>query len=78
MQYSEPSWAPLRALVGAELAHWFMWMCEVELADGVQVQAYKHISTRRYLHLANDCRAFLYTAGPIGDVPAGGGRPRLL
>jgi hypothetical protein len=61
-QYRKPIWAPLRDLVGHELAHWFMWMCEVELADGARVQAYKHVSTRRYLHLDAGGHAFTYTA----------------
>jgi hypothetical protein len=59
-QYDEPDWEPLRALVGMDLADWFMWMHEVELADGTSVHAYKHIATRRYFHLAHDGRAFAY------------------
>ena len=61
LQYAEPEWKPLEALVGLELAAWFMWMCSVQLADGAVVQAYKHAATRRYLHLAVDGRAFVYT-----------------
>jgi len=61
LQLDEPDWGPLVTLVGAELASWFMWMGAIALADGAVVQAYKHIDTRRYLHLAADGRAFVYT-----------------
>lgn len=37
-----------------------MWMFEVVLADGLIVQAYKHVETRGYLHLGSDGRAFVY------------------
>jgi len=60
LQYDEPEWEPLEALIGRELASWFMWMCSVRLEDGAVVQAYKHVATRRYLHLAGG-RAFVYT-----------------
>ncbi|MGI8731252.1 MAG: hypothetical protein ACR2LK_14960 [Solirubrobacteraceae bacterium] len=60
-QYDVPNWRPLVDLVGTVLADWFMWMCEIELADGSRVQAYKHISTRRYLHLDLQGCAFDYT-----------------
>jgi hypothetical protein len=53
-------WAPLIALVGLDLVDWFMAMHAVELLDGTVVRAYKHRSTRRYLHLAPDGRAFEY------------------
>jgi hypothetical protein len=33
-----------------------MWMFEVRLSDGTPLHAYKHIDTRRYLHLASDGR----------------------
>lgn len=62
-QYEEPDWEPLRELIGMELADWFMWMHEIELDDGATVHAYKHITTRRYFHLAVDGRAFTYTSG---------------
>jgi len=64
-QFDEPDWAPLRELVGMDLADWFMWMHEIELADATSVHAYKHVATRRYFHLAHDGRAFTY-------VPRGG------
>ena len=59
-QCETPCWAPLEAAVGLELASDFMWMYEVELADGRKVQAYKHIYTRRYVHLGADGDAFAY------------------
>jgi hypothetical protein len=55
-----PYWRPLIDLVGLELADWFMWMFAIDLADGARVHAYKHVATRRYLHLAHDGRAFVY------------------
>ena len=59
-QYERPVWQPLLDLVGDQLVEWFMWMHEVELADGTALHAYKHVSTRRYFHLSEDGRAFLY------------------
>lgn len=37
-----------------------MWMYEVELSDGSRLQAYKHIDTRRYIHLNSAGAAFAY------------------
>ena len=59
-QGDHPDWAPLLELAGPVLVRWFMWMHEVALADGTAVQAYKHVATRRYLHLAGPERAFVY------------------
>lgn len=58
-QWRRPNWRPVLELVG-ELSTWFMWMGEIELEDGTSVHAYKHRSTRRYLHLGVDGRAFDY------------------
>lgn len=60
-RYDEPNWWPLRELVGRRLADWFMWMGEIKLSDDTAVHAYKHIATRRYVHLGEDGRAFAYT-----------------
>lgn len=60
VQYERPYWAPLAHLLGEELPSWFMWMCEVELADQTRIHAYKHRTTRRYLHLDANGRAFHY------------------
>jgi hypothetical protein len=35
-------------------------LTEIRLADGTVVHAYKHVRTRRYLHLALDGRAYAY------------------
>ena len=37
-----------------------MWMSELRLDDGTRVDAYKHIDTRRYLHLSPSGQAFRY------------------
>jgi hypothetical protein len=55
-----PFWQPLEDLVGIDLADWFMWMSDIELEDETFLHAYKHIATRRYLHLHEDGRAFMY------------------
>ena len=56
VQHERPDWEPLaNALLG-----WFMWMHEVELADGRRVHAYKHRMSRRYLHVSSDETAFEY------------------
>lgn len=60
-QHDRPAWEPLVDLLGPDLAGWFMWMCEIKLGDGCGLHAYKHVATRRYLHLASDGRAFLYS-----------------
>jgi hypothetical protein len=60
LQYELPVWEPLLAVVGGYQAAWFMWMHEIELEDGTRVHAYKHVSTRCYMHLAGDGRAFAY------------------
>jgi hypothetical protein len=61
LQHDEPNWGPLEELVGRQLAPWFMWMHSVRLADDAVVHAYKHVSTRRYFHLAEDGRSFVYS-----------------
>ncbi|HEX7291828.1 MAG TPA: hypothetical protein VF250_11950 [Conexibacter sp.] len=63
VQIDTPDWAPLEAAIGPKLTGWFMWMHEIRLIGGPSVHAYKHIATRRYLHLAGDGRAFIY----LGD-----------
>lgn len=63
VQIDTPDWAPLEAAIGPDLAGGFMWMHEVRLIGGPSVHAYKHIATRRYLHLAGDGQAFAH----LGD-----------
>jgi hypothetical protein len=58
-----PHWRPLIDLVGEELVADFMWMLEILLEDDSMLQAYKHIPSRRYLHLHDDGgRAFVCVA----------------
>ncbi|HEV3130134.1 MAG TPA: hypothetical protein VGY32_14215 [Solirubrobacteraceae bacterium] len=61
VQVTQPNWDALRSLVDDELADRFMWMSEVELEDGTRLNAYKDHMSRRYLHLADDRRAFYFT-----------------
>lgn len=59
-QFDVPDWTPLEAVVGLETVERFMWMFEVRLDDGLSIHAYKHKTTRRYLHLTHHGRAFVY------------------
>jgi hypothetical protein len=52
VQAENPSWTSIEAALGTELSGWFMWMYELRLDDGTRVDAYKHVTTRRYLHLS--------------------------
>lgn len=58
VQAESPDWAPLEAALGDVIGEWFMWMHEIRLADGLRLHAYKHVTTRRYLHLASHGFAF--------------------
>lgn len=70
-QYERPTWQPLLDLLGDELVGDFMWMHEIELATGERVHAYKHIDTRRYIHLGEGGRAYLYLdGGEYRTIPA--------
>ena len=60
VQGDRPEWRPLIDLVGERVTGDFMWMFEVELADGRALHAYKHVDTRCYIHLALDGQAFVY------------------
>jgi hypothetical protein len=74
VQGGDPEWGPLLATVGEALVRDFMWMYEVELENGTEVQAYKHIDTRRYVHLDAAGRAYAYESPgryrsvPVADV----------
>jgi hypothetical protein len=46
----EPIWEPLLEVLPEDIDD-FMWMGEVVLTDGTQIQFYKHYWTRRYLLL---------------------------
>jgi hypothetical protein len=70
VQGHDPEWGPLLATVGEALVGDFMWMHEVELENGTEVQAYKHIDTRRYVHLDAAGRAYAYESpGRYRGVP---------
>jgi hypothetical protein len=75
-QRDTPEWGPLLEVVGEELTDGFMWMFEVELADGRLLQAYKHIDARRYVHLDPGGAAFVYESpdgyrhAPVADLLA--------
>jgi hypothetical protein len=49
-QRREPIWEPLLEVLPEDIDD-FMWMGEVRLTDGTQIQFYKHYWTRRYLLL---------------------------
>jgi len=71
IQGDRPDWRPLHELVGDRVTGDFMWMYEVELSDGSSLQAYKHIDTRRYIHLDAESAAFAYESpGRYREVPA--------
>jgi hypothetical protein len=71
-QWDTPDWTALANLLGTDLLPRFKWMYEIELEDGARVQAYMDSGTRRYLHLADDGRAFHYTPrGRYREVPWG-------
>src|SRR5215467_7850542 len=61
LRVEEPVWDPLLELIGERLTGYFMWMGAIQLADGRRVHAYKHRTTRRYIHLGEDGSAFEYT-----------------
>jgi hypothetical protein len=61
VQYETPNWDPLMNAVGHRVIGDFMWMHEVKLTDGRAVHAYKHVDTRRYIHLDEEGNAFVYT-----------------
>jgi len=71
IQHQTPDWEPLLdVLVDHDLVSWFMWMYEVELADGARVHAYKHQYTRRYMFLATDGGAYAYCRnGEYLEIP---------
>lgn len=60
--HREPDWGPLLQSAGGQIAvvENFMWMFEIELDNGMPLQAYKHWETRRYLHLGPQAEAFVF------------------
>ena len=75
-QGHKPEWRPLLDTVGEEVTGDFMWMFEVGLSDGTPLQAYKHVESRCYIHLAPDGATFVfeppdrYRSVPTADVLA--------
>lgn len=59
LRVDAPEWEPLLNLAPDHVVD-FMWMGTVQLVDGTRLQAYKHCWTRRYLHLSEDGRAFVF------------------
>ena len=60
VQFEMPTWEPLLNLLGADLVGDFMWMHEIVLDTGERVHAYKHIDTRRYIHLSDTGKTYAY------------------
>ena len=58
-QGDDPDWRPLVRAVGEDLAGDFMWMYEVVTSDA-SIHAYKHIDTRRYVHLDAELSAYAW------------------
>lgn len=59
LRVDAPEWEPLLNLAPDHVID-FMWMGTVQLVDGTRLQVYKHYWTRRYLHLTEDGRAFVF------------------
>ncbi len=59
LRVDAPEWEPLLNLARDHVVD-FMWMGTVRLVDGTRLQVYKHYWTRRYLHLSEDDRAFVF------------------
>jgi hypothetical protein len=59
LRVDAPEWEPLMSLAPDHVID-FMWMGTVKLVDGTRLQVYKHYWTRRYLHLAEDGRSFVF------------------
>lgn len=56
----EPNWEPLRRAAAEWLLGQFMAMHEVDLKIGKRVCCYKHVDTRRSLHIDEQLNAFVY------------------
>jgi hypothetical protein len=59
--FERPDWGPLADLAPEHLED-FMWVCEIEMEDGLRLHAYKHRETRRYMHLDHFGRAYVYVS----------------
>lgn len=68
IQAEHPDWEPALALLGPSLTPWFQWMEELRLDDGTQVHVYRHVSTRRAIHIAAGAhRTFFFDPDGTGD-----------
>jgi hypothetical protein len=56
----EPNWEPLRRAASEWLLGQFMAMFEVDLKIGKRVCCYKHVDTRRSLHVDEELNVFVY------------------
>ncbi|MFL5845893.1 MAG: hypothetical protein ACJ762_14490 [Solirubrobacteraceae bacterium] len=56
----EPNWDPLERAVAQWLPGQFMATHQIRLTNGRRLYAYKHIETRRYLHIDADLNAYRY------------------
>jgi len=62
-QCTAPNWKPLQLVLHEDdLVGWFMWMFETRCEGGIHLHAYKHVTTRRYLHLTPGGKAYWYDA----------------
>ena len=78
LQGETPNWGPLLGFASHHVDE-FMWMFEVVVDDGRQIQAYKHRWTRRYLHLDQSGRAYVFSGdGRYREVEAGRLLQRVL
>jgi hypothetical protein len=59
LRVDAPEWEPLLNFAPDHIGD-FMWMGTIQLTDGTRLQAYKHYWTRRYLHLSEDGRTFVF------------------
>lgn len=61
-RFEHPDWRPLERVVGEQLLPTFMWMYEVRTPAGDPFHAYKHIDTRRWVHVDMAGHAFDYAS----------------
>ena len=50
-------------MLGSEHLAEYAWMHEIDLEDGRRLQSYKHLRSRRYLHLDGYGKRWLYRHG---------------
>ncbi len=69
--FTSPNWAPLLLVVPADEAEQFMWMHSCVWAHGFRLEAYKHRTTRQYLYLSEDGRAYIAGEGEAPELVDG-------